>query len=112
MPGLPMSSSPREVRAVSLPLRRELIWIGVALVLGFVVMPPLIWLVGTHVLGPYTPGGIGALWGQFFRGLASGSFAFWYVAIGPYFLLLLLRALIRLFRARGEPEPPPPPPLR
>ena len=89
-------------------VRRELLWIAIALLIGMVAMPPLIWLVGSRVLGPYALGGLATLWQQFFRGLSSGTFAFWWVAVGPYFLLLALRILIRLIWPRGAAQSPPP----
>lgn len=84
--------------------RRELIILGVALLFGLVAMPLLIWVVGSHVLGPYTHGqdahaGPFALLGDFFVGLAHGSAVFWSVALGPAALVVLLRLFARGVRA-------------
>ncbi len=65
---------------------------------GVLVVPPLLWLVGMRELGPYADGGMGDLLGNFFRGLAGASFAFWAVALVPYLLTLVVRALIGLVR--------------
>ena len=78
--------------------RRELILLACALAVGVLAMPPLLWLVGTRTLGPYPGGGIGAMLGNFFRGLGGGSLGFWVVALAPYLFVTLLRALIALAR--------------
>jgi hypothetical protein len=84
--------------------RRELIILGAALLFGLVAMPLLIWVVGNHVLGPYTHGqnahaGPFALLGDFFVGLGHGSAVFWSVALGPAALVVLLRLFARAVRA-------------
>jgi hypothetical protein len=82
-------------------LRRELIALGASLAVGLLLVPPLLWLAGARALGPYSGGGIAALFANFFRGLASGSLAFWLVALGPFLVLTVLRALLAV--ARIEP---------
>jgi hypothetical protein len=89
--------------------RRTLILSGAALLFGAFGMPFLLWLVGSHVLGPYTHGqnthaGPMALLGDFLVGLGHGSAVFWAVALGPLVLLLLVRLLVMLVRGTGEPE--------
>jgi hypothetical protein len=109
-PSSPSAASPAEPllhpRARYLPprARRELIIYGLALLLGLVGMPFLIWYAGNRILGPYTHGpnthaGPLALFSDFFAGLLHGSAVFWVVALGPAALLLLLRLFIRLLRA-------------
>ena len=71
--------------------RRELIILGVALLLGLVVLPPLIFLAGARAFGPYAAGGLPALLGNFWRGLAAGAVGFWIVALTPYALVLITR---------------------
>jgi hypothetical protein len=71
--------------------RRELIILGVALLLGLVVLPPLIYLSGARAFGPYAAGGMPALLGNFWRGLAAGAIGFWIVALTPYALVLIAR---------------------
>ena len=89
--------------------RRELVFFGLALLCGFIVMPFLIWFAGSRVLGPYTHGqnahaGPFALLADFFSGLMHGSGVFWAVALGPAVLLLLLRLFLALLRARPAPD--------
>jgi len=85
-------------------VRRELIIYGVALLVGLVLVPLLIWVGGNRVLGPYTHGASGhagpwALLEDFFVGLLHGSAVFWAVALGPALFLLLLRLFVRLLRS-------------
>jgi hypothetical protein len=72
-------------------LWRELLAALTCLLVGVLVMPCLIFAFGRAVLGPYAHGSILSLWRDFLRGLAGGSEAFWFIVIGPYLLLLLLR---------------------
>ncbi|HTW37961.1 MAG TPA: hypothetical protein VMD49_05270 [Steroidobacteraceae bacterium] len=89
--------------AAGLPgaLRRELLLLGAALACGVLAVPPLLWVAGPRALGPYAGGGVTAIVANFFRGLASGSIAFWLVALGPYLVLTALRALVALLRSRS-----------
>jgi hypothetical protein len=87
-------------------LRRELLIFGIALACGLVAIPLLIWVVGNRILGPYThtqdpTAGTGPmrLLADYFGGLAHGSIIFWCVAVGPYVLLTLARALYALARS-------------
>jgi hypothetical protein len=91
------------------PWMREGAFIGFALLLGFILMPLLIWLVGNRVLGPYTHGtnthaGPGALMNDYFTALGAGSVAYWLVALGPLVILYLLRFM--LYVVWGPPRPP------
>jgi hypothetical protein len=71
--------------------QHELISFGLCLAIGLIVMPILIWLIGSSRLGPYANGGLLALWRDYVVGLAHGSLAFWLVALGPYAALWILR---------------------
>jgi hypothetical protein len=84
-------------------VRRELIVAGLALAVGLLAMPFLIWLGGNRVLGPYTHGdslkaGPWALFADYVVGLAHGSAVFWFVALGPLTLLVLVRGFFALLR--------------
>jgi hypothetical protein len=88
--------TPTTQRSSGAIARRELLFLGIALACGFVLIPVAIWLVGNRILGPYThgvepAGGPMRLLGDFFAGLAHGSVIFWCVALGPYFLLWFVR---------------------
>jgi hypothetical protein len=94
--------TPQALRA-PVSIRRELIILAAAIAVGVCVVPPLLWLVGSRALGPYAGGGAGAFMSGFFRGLGTGSFGFWMVALGPYLITLVVRALTGLRRgARAD----------
>ena len=63
-------------------LRRELLWVVIGLVTGLLLLPPLIWLVGSHVFGPYAAGNARDLVDHFYRGLGQGQQAPW-IVFGP-----------------------------
>lgn len=89
----PATSALSAVRALRL--------VGIALAVGFLVAPPLIWITGRGLFGPYANGGLFSLWGDFFGLLASGSLAAWVVALAPLALLLLARGALALSRRVG-----------
>jgi hypothetical protein len=85
--------------------QRELLGFALALLVGLLLMPFLIWIAGNRVLGPYTHGqnlhaGPFALLQDFFIGLLHGSMVFWAVALGPAVFILLLRLFVRGLRSR------------
>jgi hypothetical protein len=84
---------------------REVLIFGVALVIGLVVVPLLIWVMGNRVLGPYTHGtqthaGPMALLGDFFTGLGRGWVSYWLVALGPAAMIVFVRLVYALLRPR------------
>lgn len=96
-----MSTTPGKLFGPALagkPLQRELLLAALALVVGLLLMPVLVWLVGRMTLGDYTHGGVFAFIGDYLRGLARGDLAFWIMLLGPYGFLLLGRVALRLAR--------------
>jgi hypothetical protein len=93
-----------------------LIILGTAVLLGLVVVPLLIWVVGNRILGPYTHGsnlhaGPMALLGDFYEGLSKGWLSYWIVALGPLVIIVIARAAWELIipkRAGSSKAPPPP----
>jgi len=84
-------------------LSHELMTLGLCLLLGLLLVPTAIFIVGRVVLGPYANGGWPALMGDYFSGLAHASSAFWLVAAGPYALVWCWRLARRTGRyARGQ----------
>ncbi len=84
-------------------VRRECLWLLIALPVGVLLLPPLIWLLGSHVFGAYAGGNTRDLVDHFFRGLGQGQQAFWIVALGPYLALLTLRVTLAGLRALRRP---------
>ena len=84
--------------AVSGRLRFEIVFGAVCLAFGLLVLPALVYWVGTTMLGPYTDGGLADFYGALFRDLFAGSGRAWLLALGPYVTLLLLRIVLLGFR--------------
>jgi hypothetical protein len=61
-------------------VRREALTLLLCLALGFLLMPALIWLVGSRTLGAYANGGLFGLWRD-------------YLILGPYAAVWLWRTL-------------------
>jgi hypothetical protein len=92
-----------------------LILLAGAVLLGLVVVPLLIWVVGNRILGPYTHGnnlhaGPMALLGDFYEGLSKGWLSYWIVAVGPLVIIVFVRAAWELIVPKREAQKPPPPP--
>jgi hypothetical protein len=84
--------------------RRELTILVILLAFGLFIVPLLIWVVGRGVLGPFADGGPFALLVDFFNGLRTGSFVYWAVALGPYVMVMVLRALWHFARAADRAD--------
>jgi hypothetical protein len=82
-----------------------------ALLLGLVVVPLLIWVVGNRILGPYSHGnnlhaGPMALLGDFYEGLSKGWLSYWVVALGPLVIIVVARAAWELIVPKRNAPPP------
>jgi hypothetical protein len=75
---------------------RELLTIALCLGIGLLVMPCLIFGVGRLVLQAYAHGNLFALWHDYLGGLFAGSLAAWFILVGPYLLVWVLRGWRRL----------------
>jgi hypothetical protein len=81
----------------------ELAAAGIGLGVGLALMPCLIFLAGSTLLGRYEGASLRATFGSLFEGAAAGSVASWIVILGPYALYLLFKALRAWWRAGAEP---------
>jgi hypothetical protein len=68
------------------------------LLVGLLVMPALIYLVGSAVLKPYANGGLFALYSDFVKGLVELRPSCWIVLLGPFVFLTLFRAFRLVLR--------------
>lgn len=82
---------------------REAALAGLALGVGFGLMPLLIFLAGSLTLGKYENAGAARLYASIYQGLAAGSVASWVIVLGPYGLMLLFRGLRLWWRAGERP---------
>lgn len=78
---------------------RELLLTAIALVVGFGLMPVLIFFAGSALLGRYEGASLARLFASIYAGLQSGSLASWIVLLGPYGLFLLFRGMRLWWRA-------------
>jgi hypothetical protein len=78
---------------------RELLLTAIALIVGFALMPILIFFAGSALLGRYEGASVGRLFSSVYEGIRSGSPASWIVLLGPYALWLAFRALRLWWRA-------------
>ena len=77
---------------VSLPRPKfEAVTLGLALLFGLLVMPPLIYLAGRYTLNVYANGGVFALFGDFYKGLFELRPSCWIVVAGPFVFLSFFR---------------------
>ena len=89
-----MISSIRRARDSYLALPRfkfEAITAGIALLVGLLVMPSLIWIAGRATLEPYANGGVFALYFDYFKGLVQFRPSCWIAVLGPFAFLTLIR---------------------
>jgi len=76
----------------------EALTLGLALLLGLLVMPPLIYLAGRYTLNAYANGGVFALFLDFYKGLAELRPSCWIVVAGPFVFLSFVRICRRVLR--------------
>jgi hypothetical protein len=81
-----------------LTLNREARLLLGALLFGAVALPPLVWLTGRALLGPYANGGMFAILGDFFTLLFTGSLEAWLLLFAPWLLLTALRLTAWILR--------------
>jgi hypothetical protein len=75
---------------------REILTIALCIGVGLLVMPCLIFATGRLVLGPYAHGNLFGLWQDFLGSLTTGSASAWFIVLGPYLLVWILRGGRRL----------------
>jgi hypothetical protein len=76
----------------------EAMTFGLAVLVGFIVMPVLIYLAGHFTLKEYANGGVFSLYFDFFKGLIELQPSFWLVVAGPFVFLSLLRIFRLILR--------------
>lgn len=102
------SDSDTDNRAPKRRARFELIFASVWLAVGFFILPAVIYLVGTLLLGPYGTteadgGGLGSFYGDFFADLVEPAGRVWVLVLGPLVVISLLRLLFLNF-SRTDPQ--------
>lgn len=69
----------------------EAVTLGLALLVGLLVMPALIYVAGRLSLREYANGGLFALLSDFYKGLFEPRPSCWIVVLGPFAFLTLFR---------------------
>ncbi len=93
--------------------RFEIVLASILLAFGLFILPALIYIVGTLLLGPYgEKAGLGRFYADFFGDLIEPSGRAWALALGPFVLVSVLRLLFLDVRrpAADEDEPSAAPP--
>ena len=75
--------------------RRDKFWLLAALLFGLLVLPFLVHLTGTYVLGKYSGGGVAAFLGAYLRDLVTLQWYSWILALGPIVIVALWRTALR-----------------
>jgi hypothetical protein len=75
---------------------------GIGLILGLALMPGLIYLAGSTILGRYDGASLRSSYASLFSGAAGGSVASWIVILGPYGLYLIFRGLRAWWRVSAK----------
>ena len=87
-------------------LRTELRALLIALLVGLLIVPVAIFIVGQLTLGPYREAaGLGTFLADYYVQLARGDGATWLMTTAPLMLWLALRGLGWIWRQRDR-EPP------
>lgn len=76
----------------------EAMTFGLAVLVGLLLMPALIYTAGLIALKPYANGGLFSLYYDWFAGLFGSHSSFWIVAFGPFAFLVLFRSCRWLVR--------------
>ena len=100
---MPVVSASQRKSIADSPIGTEFIRLGLGVVVGVVLIPPLIWLAGQLVIGEYirdpltgTTGGPMALWSDYLQALMQGLPAYWLTCAGPYGIYVVVRLLRKL----------------
>ncbi|NOX68102.1 MAG: hypothetical protein GXP15_02865 [Gammaproteobacteria bacterium] len=84
------------------PAAREALIFVTLLLVGLILLPIAIYVVGQLVFGNYGGSGLTGFFEQIYRGLPSGDGVVWFLVLSPYLGWQGLRATIWLFR-HGAP---------
>ena len=72
-------------------IRADVLWVLLGLLAGASLIPPLIWITGLIIIGPYANGGLWALWTDMIQALQDGSRAAWITLLAPAALAAIWR---------------------
>jgi len=75
---------------------QEMIWLLGSLLGGLLILPAMIYVVGTRMFGVYKGSGvgIGAFYSDFAHDLATSNLSSWTLALGPLLMIYLVRLIL------------------
>jgi hypothetical protein len=76
----------------------EAVTLGLAVLVGLLIMPVFIYIAGYIALQPYAHGGLFMLYLDFFKGLFRFQLSYWIVVVGPFVFLSVFRVFRRMLR--------------
>ena len=79
-------------------VKREFALFLGCLLVGVLLLPIAIYIVGLSFFGSYEGGGIGAFYGAIHADIREFDPVIWFLVLSPYLVLQLLRATFALFR--------------
>ena len=89
-----------------LNIRRELGIVLITICGSVIVLPGLIFAVGSRIFGAYaSTGGFASIYQATLSDLLTPRFAAWIIVVGPALCIALLRVTFRLTRSDPSPEP-------
>ena len=84
---------------------RELALFAVLFLVGLILLPLAVYLVGQFVFGDYGGGAFGSFHGALRAELGAGNPAAWFLVLSPYVVWQLLRLTVLGFRYAGRAAP-------
>lgn len=85
------------------PAAREAMLFLALLLVGLLLLPVAIYVVGQLVFGQYGGLGLTGFFERIYRGLPSGDGVVWFLVLSPYLGWQVLRLTIWLFRRSAPP---------
>ncbi len=82
--------------------RRESIIFLALLLVGLIVLPAVVYMVGRAVFGEYGGAGFSAFYSALLRDLLSAKTAAWFLVLSPYIVWQLLRLTFHAFKTAGR----------
>lgn len=84
---------------------KELATVAILFLVGLVVLPIAIYLVGNALFGGYDDGGFATFYGALHADLRDGAFPVWFLVLSPYLVWQLLRLTVWGYRQSSRVGP-------
>ena len=84
--------------------RREAVLLAIALLIGAVLLPPAVYIVGQAVFGAFAGGGFGSFYASLAARLGAAETFAWFLVLSPYLAVQTLRATFLAWRLTARPK--------